>query len=80
MRINIVANKDVDRRIYNKPTSDEIAVIIPKFGESLEPTRRDALCFEKNGSIKIINPNQEVVELKIKIKDPKILLFSLINI
>ena len=48
----------MDRRVYNQPTSDEIAIIIPGFGENNGPKKRDALCFEKNGKIKIINPNQ----------------------
>ncbi len=57
LKINIITNKNADRRVYNKPTADEVAIIIPNFGESDKPTSRDALVFEKNGQVKIVNTN-----------------------
>jgi hypothetical protein len=58
LKIVIITNKETDRRVYNKPTSDEIAVLIPNFGESTEPTKREAIVFEKNGGLKMIDTNK----------------------
>ena len=55
--INIITDKNVDKRTYNKPTSNEIAVLIPSLCESSEPTNREGLVFEKNGVVKKINAN-----------------------
>ena len=58
LKIVIITSKEADRRVYNKPTNDEIAVIIPNFGESTGPTQREAIVFEKNGNLKTIGPNK----------------------
>ena len=57
IQIRIVTNKDVDRRRYNQPTAQEVAVIIPGFGESDHSNEREVLVFEKNGYVKKINTN-----------------------
>jgi hypothetical protein len=57
-----VTNKEADRRVYNKPTADEIAIIIPNFGETQSETKRDALVFEKNGQLKVINTNHQAYD------------------
>jgi hypothetical protein len=57
LKISIVASKNVDRRVYNKPTTDEIAILIPNFGDSTNPTKREALTFDLKGTVKIINSN-----------------------
>ena len=38
LKISIITDKSVDRRIYNKPTATEIAVLIPSMGERGEAT------------------------------------------
>ena len=57
MKKIIVTNNKVDRRIYNKPSVDEISVLIPYFGDENEPTNREAIVYEKTGSLKIIDVN-----------------------
>jgi hypothetical protein len=57
IEIHIISSKQKDRRIYNKPTTDEVAAIITGFGESDKPTKREAYVFSKNGSVKSINVN-----------------------
>ena len=47
----------MDRRIYNKPIADEVAVVIPNFGEINEPMNLEAIIFDKPGNLKIINAN-----------------------
>ena len=55
--INIITDRNVDKRTYNKPTSNEIAVLIPSLCESSEPTNREGFVFEKNVVVKKINAN-----------------------
>jgi hypothetical protein len=63
MSIVIQTDKNVDKRIYNKHTSNEIDVLIPAIGENNEPTNRDALVFTKNGCVKHIDTNKVCYDL-----------------
>ena len=38
LKIEIITNQHTDRRVYNKPIADEVAVLIPNFGDSNEQT------------------------------------------
>ena len=58
LKISIVTDKNVDRRVYNKPTSTEIAILIPSMGEKSEATERGGIVFQKNGTLQHINANQ----------------------
>ena len=57
LKINIITDKNIDKRTYNKPTTNEIAVLIPSLCESNEPTNREGFVFEKTGVVKKINAN-----------------------
>ena len=57
LRIVIKTNKDQDKRVYNKPSASQIAVLMPALGENDEPTKRQGIVFEKNGNLKYIDPN-----------------------
>ena len=59
LNIIIVSNKKVDKRVYNKPSSNEIAVIIPSLDDEDASTHREAIVFEKNGTLKFIDANKE---------------------
>ena len=58
LKIIILNDKNSDKRIYNKPTSNEVAVLIPAIGENNECTNRQAIVFEKNGDLKFIDANK----------------------
>ena len=62
IKISIIANKDVDRRIYNTPSTNEIAILIPGFGECEKPTKREALVFEKTGTVKKMDCNHQAYD------------------
>ena len=59
LNIIIVSNKKVDKRVYNQPSLNEIAVIIPSLVDEDAPTHREAIVFEKNGTLKFIDANKE---------------------
>ena len=58
VKIVIITNSQTDRRIYNKPTTDEIAVFWGNFGDTTESTKREAIIFVKNCNLKIIDTNK----------------------
>ena len=57
MKIIIITNKNADRRIYNKPSVEEIAVLIPYFGNENEPTNREAIVYRKSGGLEKVDVN-----------------------
>ena len=59
LSIVMVSNKEKDKRICNKPSSNEIAVLIPSLDENNEPTNKEAIVFEKNGDLKFIDTSNK---------------------
>ena len=57
MKIIIITKKSADRRIYNKPSLEEIAVLIPNFGNENEPTNRKAIVYRKSGGLEKFDVN-----------------------
>ena len=55
--ITLKPNKSADKRVYNEPSAQEVAVLIPNFGESDQPTQREFVVFEKTGGLKIFDTN-----------------------
>ena len=56
LQIRIETNRNIDKRIYNRPTASEIAVLIPNIED--EQRNREAIVFKKNGSLQFINSNK----------------------
>ena len=52
------SSKPADRRVYNKPTQNEIAIIMPGFSEDNDVKNPTALAFPKNGNAHEIDPNK----------------------
>ncbi len=61
MSIVIVTDKSTDKRRYNKPTTNEVAILIPT-DEDGELKERCGYIFNKNGGIKEINPNKSTYD------------------
>ena len=60
LSISIITDKNVDKRTYNKPTSKEIAILIPSLSENNEPTNREGIIFEnmeKYATLMLIRPH-----------------------
>ena len=58
LQIRIHTNRDIDKRVYNRPTASEIAVLIPNVDDEVNLKAREAIIFPKNGSLKFINANK----------------------
>jgi len=58
LQIRIQTNRDIDKRVYNRPTASEIAVLIPNVDDEVNMKPREAIIFSKNGSLKFINANK----------------------
>ena len=56
LQIRIETNRNIDKRIYNRPTASEVAVLIPAIED--EQKNREAIVFTKNGSLQFINANK----------------------
>lgn len=58
LHIRIETNRDIDKRIYNRPTCSEIAVLIPNANDEDNMKSREAITFKKNGNLESINVNK----------------------
>ena len=58
LQIVIDTSREVDKRTYNRPTTNEIAVLIPTQVDLETQQKRQIIVFEKNGTLKIINVNR----------------------
>ncbi len=61
MKMIIVTDKSNDKRRYNKPTTGEIAILI-QTDEDGEMKGMSGYIFNKNGTIKEINPNKSAYD------------------
>ena len=58
-KIEIITDKEKDKRVYNKPTNKEIAVLITNMDDFDVPNKPQGIVFEKNGNLQSIDANNE---------------------
>ena len=59
IKIEIMSDKTKDKRVYNKPTSQEIAVLITNMDDFDVPNKPKGIVFEKNGNLQSIDVKNE---------------------
>ena len=58
-KIIIETNKNLDKRTYNKPSTSEVAILIPSIiDQDDKPLNRRNITFDKTGNLKFIDTNR----------------------